>query len=145
MTGPRDRSFLRETAYTYADNDLLLTKSDSSGAYTKNHYDKYGKVIKTETLRDSSLYDVERFAYDLQNRVVKQIRLVDEADLAGAGWPNVQALRDAEYPGMIRVITGYEYDTLGNRTKEIDPRAYAYTSDDAEHGNLMPSVTPTTP
>ena len=125
---------------------MLLTKSDSSGAYTKNHYDKYGKVIKTETLRDSSLYDVERFAYDLQNRVVKQIRLVDEADLAGAaGAANVQALRDAEYPGMIRVITGYEYDTLATERRKSIRGLMLIHPMMRSIGISMPSVTPTTP
>ncbi|WP_158301673.1 RHS repeat-associated core domain-containing protein [Paenibacillus mesophilus] len=126
LTGTNDRAFVREQTYTYFDNNLLHTSADSSGAVTTNGYDKNGNLVRTEKLRDASEADVEKLVYDIRNRLVKRIRLVDQADLAGAAdWPNLPFLRDAEAPGKIQVITGYEYDALGNRIKEYDPRAYA--------------------
>ena len=91
-------------------------------------------MIQTEKLREESLYDIEKFEYDSQNRMVKRIRFMDEADLLeSASWPNIQYLKEDEHPGKIYVITGYAYDVLGNRVKEVDPRAYAYGLDDTEN------------
>ena len=136
MTSSRDKSFIRETRYTYTDNNLVLTVSDSSGAYTKYTYDKNGNVVKKETLRDKDLYDVEQFSYDNQDRKIADIRLVDEQDIAAAtSMANIAALRDPAYPGRIRLTTGYEYDLLGNKIKQIDPRAYAFATGDTDNRN----------
>jgi RHS repeat-associated protein len=130
-TDSKDPSFKRETRYTYYANNLLQTVSGNSGAYAKHTYDKNGNRIKTETLRESGIYDIERYEYDVLNRLTKRIQLVDETDIYQTqNFTNLENLRDAEYPGKIQIITGYEYDVLGNKTKEIRPRAYQYTSDD---------------
>ncbi|MDR6553468.1 RHS repeat-associated core domain-containing protein [Paenibacillus qinlingensis] len=134
VAGSKDAEFLRETTYTYYDNNLLQVVSNNSGAYTKSHYDKNGNVILTEKMREASTYDTEKFEYDSQNRLIKRIRLVDEVDLLdSASWPNIRYLKDAEHFGKVYSITGYGYDVLGNRVKEVDPRAYAYGLDDTEN------------
>ncbi|MBO8173610.1 MAG: RHS repeat protein [Bacillaceae bacterium] len=124
-------SFKRETRYTYYDNNLVHTVSDNSGAYLRYEYDKNGNRTKMEQLRDSGVFDIERYEYDQQDRMIKRIRLVEEEHIKGSdGFTNLENLRDPDYPGRIRIITGYEYDVLGNKIKEIDPRAYQYAPDD---------------
>ncbi|QJD85852.1 RHS repeat protein [Cohnella herbarum] len=131
MTNSKDKSFIRETRYTYADNNLVLTVSDNGGAYTKYTYDKNGNVIKKETLRDKDRYDVEEFSYDNQDRMIEDIRLANDRDIAdAASLANIADLRDPAYLGQVRLITSYEYDLLGNKIKQIDPRAYAFSADD---------------
>ncbi|MFC6549102.1 RHS repeat-associated core domain-containing protein [Cohnella cellulosilytica] len=130
LTSSKDRAFLRETRYTYSDNNLLLTAADNAGGFTRNSYDLNGNLVKSEQLREGTEYDIELSEYDLQNRVVKRIRLVDEANLDAASAGASAELRDEAYPGKIRLITGYEYDLLGNLVKEIDPRAYRYAATD---------------
>ena len=44
--------------------------------------------------------------------------------------PNISSIRDAEYSGKVQLITGYEYDILGNKTKMLSPGAYGYTESD---------------
>ncbi len=41
--------------------------------------------------------------------------------------------KDSEYPGKLMVITAYEYDILGNRTKVISPLAFGYKEDDIQN------------
>ncbi|WP_378127228.1 RHS repeat-associated core domain-containing protein [Cohnella boryungensis] len=137
MTSSRDKSFVRETRYTYTDNNLALTVSDNGGAYTKYTYDKNGNVVKKETLRDNDLYDVEEFSYDNQDRTIADIRLVDEQSIAeAASLIGISGLRDPAYPGRIRLIKEYEYDILGNKIKQIDPRAYAFAADDTDNRGM---------
>lgn len=45
-------------------------------------------------------------------------------------------MQDPAYPGMVRLITGYEYDLLGNKVKEIRPLAYAYEQADTINRGL---------
>ncbi|MFZ5968694.1 MAG: RHS repeat-associated core domain-containing protein [Bacillota bacterium] len=130
-TDSKDKLFIRVTSYTYYDNNLLSTVSDSSGRYIRNHYDKNGNIIKTESLRDKDTYDIEKFEYDHSNRLTKRIQLVDEDDIYQAG--SLTNLKDNEYPGKIQLITGYAYDILGNKVKEIHPKAYAYSETDIEN------------
>ena len=130
LTGSKDRSFLREKLYTYADNNLVLTIADNSGAFTRFGYDPNGNVVKSEKLREADVYDIELLEYDNQNRIIKSIKLVEEPNLDASSVGTAAELRDSEYPGMIRLITGYIYDRLGNRIKVIDPRAYRFASTD---------------
>lgn len=131
LADSKDKTFVRQFNYTYYDNNLVETVSDSSGAYTKHEYDLNGNVIRKEQLRDAGIMDVQQFAYDNQDRLIKDMMLVDEQDIADTGnIPNIANLRDSEYPGKIRLTTGYEYDVLGNKIKEISSRAYAYLSAD---------------
>jgi RHS repeat-associated protein len=93
-------------------------------------------VIKVETLRKTGIMDVERYEYDSMSRLTRQIRLVDEQDILNAGgMANLQNLRDTEYPDKLQVITGFEYDLLGNKVKEIQPKAYEFTEDDTASRN----------
>lgn len=127
LSGSKDSSFLRETTYTYYDNNLLKTESDNNGAFMKQDYDKNGNLLKTERLRETNVYDVEKFDYDNEDRMVKQIRLIDDDAFDPDSLAAATALRDEEYPDRIQVITSYAYDILGNRTKEIDPRERTVT------------------
>lgn len=132
----------REINYTYYDNNLVKTETDSSGAYIKRYYDKTGNLIKAETLRDTGIYDIERFEYDDQNRLTRSIKLVDEEDIFEAGdFDNIHSLRDDEYSEKIRIITGYEYDILGNRIKQISPRAFEYQSGNSNRDKYTISFT----
>ncbi|MDQ4682742.1 hypothetical protein, partial [Stenotrophomonas maltophilia group sp. RNC7] len=115
----------------YYANDLLESVTDNSGGFVRNYYDKNGSILKTEKLRDSEEFDIERFQYDEMNRLVKRIQLVDRASIYGEA--DVSKLADPEHPEKIQLITGYEYDILGNQTKEIAPRAYEYHESDIEN------------
>jgi YD repeat-containing protein len=85
-------------------------------------------------LREAGQTDIEQYVYDDINRVKQHILWVDEADLADLDtYDNLPALRDANHPGKIRVITGYAYDILGNQTKVMDPRAYRYLEMDTDN------------
>lgn len=130
VTSSKDKAFLRESAYTYYDNRLVRTSSDNSGASIENFYDRSGNLIRTEALRASSVRDIERFAYDRSGRMTHRIQLVDETVLDASALSGAAGLADADFAGKIRLVTAYEYDRLGNRTKETDPRGnvilYAY-------------------
>lgn len=128
LSGTGDSSFVRETVNGYYDNGLLKSVSDNGGGYALSEYDMNGNLTKQATLRDNSVYDVEKYEYDSQNRMVKQIRLVQADRIADAG--ALAMLADPDYTGYVQSATGYEYDILGNRTKEIDPRAYAFAETD---------------
>jgi len=131
----KDRTFLREKIYKYYDNGLLHTVSDNAGSYTAYTYDKNGNMTKQEQLQDTGISNITRFQYDVMNRLVAKIDLINESDIDGAElFNNLAELRDSEYPGKIRLVTGYQYDILGNRTKTYEPRAYAYLSSDI--GNM---------
>ncbi|WP_239329265.1 RHS repeat-associated core domain-containing protein [Paenibacillus sp. ACRRX] len=132
LTGSKDSQFLRETTYTYTPNDLTATAANNSGAFTKNSYDKNGNLVQVDKLRESSLYDVERYEYDDANRLVKQIRFYDESDMYLTEIHNLKELRDSAHPGQIRAIAEYEYDVLGRRVKEYDPRAAGLTDASAK-------------
>ena len=137
ITGTKDAGSHRIISYTYYNNNLADTVSDNSGASIKNYYDKNGNLIKTEKLRSTGVYDVSKFEYDIRDRLIKSIKLVDEADIYNASvLQNIANLRDPEYPGKVRVITGSEYDILGNRTRTIVPGAYGFLETDmANRGN----------
>lgn len=131
ITDSKDSQFKRETSYTYYDNNLVKTVSNNNGAYTKYDYDKNGNKVKSETLRDARVYDIARFEYDAQNRLIKQIQLVDEASIYNAEKiPNINNLRDPEYPDKMQMITGFSYDVIGNKTQVISPKAYQYLASD---------------
>jgi RHS repeat-associated protein len=131
VSGTIDALDAREINYTYYANNLVRTVSDNSGAETTNYYDKNGNIIKMAVLRDSGEHDIQKFEYDSMNRMTKSIRLMDEDDIFNAASiPNVSNLRDSEHPGKIRLVTAYEYDAIGNKTKEIHPKAFGYTEGD---------------
>jgi YD repeat-containing protein len=138
LAGSDGRFAARITAYTYYENNLLKTASDNSGSYTAYYYDGNGNLTRRETLREIAgvqdgtppRYDEEEYAYDSMDRLTQSIRLIDAEDLYNAaGTANLENLRDERYPGMIKLITGYEYDILGNRTAGIQPTAYGFTED----------------
>lgn len=136
LTGTKDPTSKRITNYTYYKNGLVETASDNSGRYTKNYYDKNGNLIKSEILRDKGIYDITKYEYDAQDRMTKSINLIDEENIyTASSMPNISGLRDKEYSGKVRIITGYEYDLLGNKTKVISPKAYQFVeeADKAEY------------
>jgi uncharacterized protein RhaS with RHS repeats len=134
VTGTKDKLSSRTTTYTYYDNNLVNTITDSSGVYSKNSYDKNGNIVKTERLKAEGSYDIQEYEYDSMNRLVKDIKLVDEEDIYNAAdLQNIASLRDSEYPGKLRMITAYEYDMLGNKTKVTSPLAFTYKEDDTKN------------
>ncbi|KJR44859.1 YD repeat protein [Desulfosporosinus sp. I2] len=138
LTGTLD-STSRVTAYTYYDNNLPQTATDTSpqsnsGSYVKNYYDRNKNLIKVEIKRDASNTDVSKYIYDNRDRKIQSIKLVDQADVYNAAsLPNLAALQDS---GKLQIITGYTYDILGNLTSTIDPRAYGYLTADTANRNL---------
>ncbi|MDT8718752.1 RHS repeat protein, partial [Clostridium sp. 19966] len=134
LTGTKDSSDKRITNYSYYKNGLLQTVSTNAGESSKNYYDKNGNIIKTESLRDNQSYNITKAEYDISNRPVKNITLVDEASIYNASAiPNISNLRDSEYNGKLQLITGYNYDMLGNITQVINPMAYMYLESDADN------------
>ncbi|PYG87917.1 RHS repeat-associated protein, partial [Ruminiclostridium sufflavum DSM 19573] len=130
-TGTKDKLSSRITSYTYNDSGLVNAVTDSSGAYERSYYDKNGNTVKTEKLRSADIYDIEKFEYDSMNRLVKDIKLIAEADiykeaLDPAELTMLEGLRDSEYTDRYRMVTAYEYDALGNKIKETAPAAYLY-------------------
>lgn len=131
LAGTKDKLDTRETTYTYYANNQVKTVSDISGATTTSYYDMNSNTVKTVKLRDTGEYDIQKYEYDIMNRMTKSIMLVDEADVFNAASiPDIENLRDVEYAGKISLITAYEYDLLGNKTKEIQPSAFGYTAND---------------
>ena len=131
ITGNKNKGSKRETFYTYYDNNLIETITQNSGSYTEYSYDKNDNVIKTKTLREAEEYNIEKYEYDASNRLIKQINLVDEEDIYETdNIANIENLRDKEYSDKIQVITSFEYDILGNKIKEISPKAHMYPEDD---------------
>ncbi len=136
QTGSDDPAQRRETSYTYYDNNQVMSQSDNSGSNTAYFYDNSGNLTRKETLRDSvdgaGVYDIEKYTYDSMNRMTQSIRLVDENDVYNASSiANIEELRDMDYPGKIRLITGYSYDMLGNKISEMSPIGFGYKQDDA--------------
>ncbi|THF72581.1 RHS repeat-associated core domain-containing protein, partial [Cohnella fermenti] len=127
VSNSKDASFLRETAYAYYDNNLMKTESDNSGAYVKKDYDKNGNLIQMASLRETDVYDIERFRYDDQNRLVEEIRLVEEDVFDASALLASSSLRDETYSDHIRLTASYAYDILGNRTGETDSRGNTVT------------------
>ncbi len=133
LTGTKDKLLSRTKTYTYYDNGLVNTVTDNSGALTRSYYDKNGNIIRKESLRSEGVYDVEKFEYDSMNRLVRDIKLVDEKDINNAeSLAAIGSLKDDEYAGKIRLITQYEYDILGNKVKVFSPMAFGYEEDDVE-------------
>lgn len=126
-TGTKDKTTTRTTSYTYYDNNLPYTTTDDSGAKSISSYDLNGNLIKLETLRSkdaegNATYDIQESVYDDRNRLVKSIKLVDKQDIYGfESLPGSGSLTDSRDEDRVRLITGYEYDLLGNKTKEISP------------------------
>ncbi|MHB8064328.1 MAG: hypothetical protein ACYDG2_17140 [Ruminiclostridium sp.] len=95
-----------KTTYTYYDNGQVNTVTDSSGAFTRSYYDKNGNTLKIERLRSEGVYDIQKFEYDSMNRLIKDIKLVDEEDIYNAAsLPAIEDLRDAEYSGKLMQTT----------------------------------------
>lgn len=131
VTGTKEPLSKRITNYIYYSNGLIDTIIQNNGKLTKNSYDKNGNVIKVESMRDNDRYDVTRYEYDNQNRMIKTIQLVEAENIFEAEkLPNINNLRDSEYTDRIQIITGYEYDILGNKTKAVSPEAYRYLESD---------------
>ncbi|MTI48638.1 MAG: RHS repeat protein, partial [Firmicutes bacterium] len=127
VSDSKNRTEAREITHTYYDNNLEKTVTNNNGSYIKSYYDKNGNVIKTETLRETGIYDIQKFEYDNQDRLLKEISLINEDDVYNyQDFDNLDNLRDEEYPDKIKIITGYEYDILGNKIKQINSRAYQY-------------------
>ncbi|WP_334075560.1 RHS repeat-associated core domain-containing protein [Paenibacillus sp. A14] len=129
LAGSKDKSFLRETTYTYYSNGLVRTRSDNSGASTETFYDRNGNVVRTEAPRSANERDIEKFVYDSSNRMIQRIRLAEEQalDAVVATGDN----QDAENAEVVELATDYEYDLLGNLVKETDARGseVSYTYD----------------
>ena len=138
LTGTKDKLSTRTKTYTYYDNGLMNTVIDSGEAFSRSYYDKNGNTIKKEILRSEGIYDIEKFEYDSLNRLIRDIKLIDEEDIYNTSdFEAADNLRDDEYPGKFRIITQYEYDILGNKTKEIRPMAFAFSEDDSRRDSYI--------
>ncbi len=133
-TGDENPWDSRVTDYTYYNNGMVDTVTDNGGRETKKYYDKNGNIIKEETLRDAGSCDISKYEYDNMDRMTKSIKLVDRSDIydndinviiIGTG----ESLIDDE-TGKLMIITGYEYDLLGNKKRVISPRAYGSSDPD---------------
>ena len=131
VSGTANTDSKRETYYSYYPNNLVKTVSDSSGASKTSSYDLNGNLIMTQTLREDGKSDVEKFVYDIMNRVIKKITMLDEDALALGDIP-LDGVKDTAFPGMILMITGLSYDILGNKKKELSPMAYVYADGSPE-------------
>jgi RHS repeat-associated protein len=133
LTGTKDKLSSRTTNYTYYENNLVNTVSDSSGSFARSYYDKNGNLVKKEILRSEDNFDIQKFEYDNLNRLVKEISLVGENDIYEASkLPNIEMLRDPENPGRLMLITAYTYDIMGNMTSKTSPLAFTYNDDDIQ-------------
>jgi RHS repeat-associated protein len=137
FTGTQNPQEARVTNYKYYSNDLLDTTTDNSGSYSKNYYNADGKVIKTEQLREGSKYDIQKYSYDNQDRLLRSIKLVDSKYLDDSqNYAQNAALKDSEYPDKVQLITEYGYDILGRKTSEKQPM-YFNTADDKKKAEYV--------
>ncbi len=132
ITGTKEPMSKRVTNYTYYPNGLLQETVRSSGSNIKYRYDKNGNLTGTESLRENGIYDITKYEYDNENKMTASIQLADEDNILTEDIDNITELRDSENSGKIMIITGYEYDLLGNKTKTIYPKAYSYPESDGE-------------
>jgi len=138
MTDAQGAKILVKTVpylYDANSNNLVRTVSDNAGSLSTRSYDNNGNLIKLETLRDGDIFDVELYAYDLENRMTEWTKLLDRADVAVSDAVAARLAAPGS-SGKVRSVTGYEYDVLGNLVKEIDPRAYAFDAADAANRAL---------
>jgi RHS repeat-associated protein len=135
LVGLENVSSRRVLSYSYYDNNLPRTEANNNGSYVIYSYDNNGNMVKKETLRDitdgKSRLNTEKYTYDSMNRMTQSIQLVDAEDVYNAsGIANMENLTDSEYPGKVKLITGYGYDILGNRTAEVSPMGYSFADGD---------------
>ncbi len=121
ITSSKASDFLRETRYTYYDNNLVETITDNSGGYSKRTYDLNGNLVQLAVEKNDTEWDIEQYRYDSQNRMIQKIQLVNEEDIQGG--EGYTELLD-EGTGQLKLLTEYEYDVMGNRTKETDSRGF---------------------
>ena len=97
------------TTYSFLDEQRQVIETDTFGNSTTSQFDANGNLIWT---KDRRLAVVE-FEYDKNNRQLKVIQKMDDADPTD----------DIE--------TAFEYDEVGNVTRAIDPQQYEteYTYD----------------
>ncbi|WP_168121766.1 hypothetical protein [Paenibacillus sp. HB172176] len=138
-----------KTQYVYDKAGRLLRVAGPNGRETELAYDRAGNmVLKRQKVADGD-YDMTRYAYDTQSRLITQtllVRLSDLAqdELAGAVFDDVyadrvQARTDYAYTdnGKVRSVTdakghptSYEYDLDGRLVKETNPllaeKSYRY-------------------
>ena len=126
-TGTKDKNAIRTTNYTYYDNNLTNTITDDSGAKIIYSYDLNGNLTKLEKLKakdadGNPVFDVEMYVYDDMNHQVEKIVLANKEDIYQfVSLPDSKSLTGSEEEGTIRLITAFEYDSSGNKTKEISP------------------------
>jgi len=132
VTGTKEPLSRRITNYSYYPDGLLRETVQSSGSNIKYHYDSNGNLTVTESLRENDVYDIAKYQYDTENRLIRSVQLVDEDSILTEEIDNISDLRDGEYGDRLSIITGFEYDLLGNRTKVISPRAYGLPESDGE-------------
>ncbi|QOR35895.1 RHS repeat protein [Clostridium sp. 'deep sea'] len=128
LTGTKNINNKRETYYAYLDNNKLESVTYNSGANINYSYDKNSNIIKTISLREEGQYNIEKFVYDSSNRLISNIKLVDKIAIKSEN--NISSLTDNEYPAKVQLKTSYEYDILGNKTKEVAPKGQLYSKED---------------
>jgi RHS repeat-associated protein len=132
-TGTKDLLNKRVMEYEYYNNNLLKKTTYNEIATTEYDYDLNKNNILIKSKRNSSNYDIRKFEYDIENRMTRNISLIDESIIYNPqSIPNIVTLRDSEFAGFIQSITEYEYDKIGNKVSETIPQGFNYIDTDIE-------------
>ncbi|KAB3535456.1 RHS repeat protein, partial [Alkaliphilus pronyensis] len=119
ITSSKDATFIRETSYTYYDNNKVETVSDNNGAYSKSTYDLNGNLVELKKAKNDKEFEIERYQYDSLNRQITKIQLVNAEDIyEGDKYSHLIE----ETTGKLQLITQYQYDPMGNKITETNPK-----------------------
>jgi RHS repeat-associated protein len=107
------------------------TSTDSNGADNTGTDSNGADSTNADNTGSGSRYDTELYVYDAMDRLTQSIRLADREGLYNVSdIDNLESLIDNKYPGKVKLITGYAYDILGNKTAETSPTGYGFIEGD---------------
>ena len=125
VAGGQDTSAGDRISYSYDKNGRTIKVSGPSGRETINEYDKKGNIVTKKQKVAGDNYQITRYKYDVQSRVVEEALLVDTSDLDTNHIWNIDF--DSEYSTRVRVKTSYTYYSNGQLKTKTDANGNSNT------------------
>lgn len=135
------------TTNTYDDAGNLIQEKDAKGNITSYEYNAEGKITKVSVPDESNAGNNTLYSYDIQNQGSSE-NIVSTKDTTTNALGNIsetvyngggQVLSISD-KGTNNITTEYEYDTSGNKTKEIKSDG-SYISYNYDKKNLVTNST----
>ena len=89
-----------------------------NGRETINEYDAKGNLITVKAKVKDGYYDVKRYQYDVQSKVIKETQLMETSDVDLNSLSN--AVFDQEFATRIQSTSTYEYYSNGQVKSNTD-------------------------